>query len=55
MIQDELYKWSEKNVNIVDNRPVCYELYDGSQTLIYIGSTGNLSERFLDLPRYCCR
>lgn len=26
--------------------PACYELYDVADELLYIGSTGNLSERF---------
>jgi excinuclease UvrABC nuclease subunit len=42
-----LYKWSEKSVNGVKDEPAMYELYDESKVLIYIGSTGSLSERFL--------
>lgn len=47
MIQDEQkYKWSEDNAtNNVKKTPAVYELYD-KEKLIYIGSTGNLRERF---------
>jgi len=46
LIVGNFYNWSEKNVNAVKEEPAKYELYDGTRTLIYIGSTGNLSERF---------
>lgn len=46
MIQDNFYTWSEDNVNKVQEKPAKYELYDESRTLLYIGSSGNLSERF---------
>ena len=46
MIPDkDKYGWSEKNVNLVREKPAIYQLYDNGE-LIYIGSTGNLSDRF---------
>jgi excinuclease UvrABC nuclease subunit len=45
-IEGDFYSWSEENVNKVQEKPAKYELYDESRLLLYIGSTGNLSERF---------
>jgi len=46
MIEGNFYTWSEENLNQVQAKPAKYELYDESRTLLYIGSSGNLSERF---------
>ena len=45
MIQGDEYKWSEKSIDSVKTDPAVYELYS-NKVLIYIGSTGNLSQRF---------
>ena len=46
MIQGDKYSWSEDSSKAWKAEPAVYELYQGS-TLIYIGSTGNLKERFI--------
>jgi excinuclease UvrABC nuclease subunit len=46
LIEDpKRYRWSEKNAKAVRENPAVYELYNMSE-LIYIGSTGDLHERF---------
>ena len=45
LIQGGKYTWSENNAKAVREEPAVYELYADDE-LIYIGSTGNLRERF---------
>ncbi len=45
MIEGKRYEWKEENVKRVTENPAVYELYENGE-LIYIGSTGNLNERF---------
>ncbi len=46
MIGGDLFGWSLNNANNVKEEPAVFELYDASNTLIYIGSTSNLRIRF---------
>lgn len=46
MIEGKLYKWSKRSVQAVKKKPAKYELYDEDKNVIYIGSSGDLSERF---------
>ena len=46
MINDvKIYTWSEENINLTQNKPAVYELYENDE-LIYIGSSNDLNERF---------
>ena len=46
MIKGEKYNWSEESSKAWKEDPAVYELYSGNE-LIYIGSSGNLKERFM--------
>lgn len=46
MIQGDAYSWSEESSKAWIAEPAVYELYQGN-TLLYVGSTGDLKQRFI--------
>lgn len=45
-IKNEIYNWTEENVNMVPARAGVYQLLNVNKKLIYIGQSSNLEERF---------
>ena len=44
-IDDKFRSWNQQSINILQEGPGVYELYDENKTLIYIGESKNMKKR----------